>query len=334
MAQKTYNFAILGSGNVAKFHAEAISSLEEANLIGVADSDFGRAETFAEKYGIKPYASYDEMLADPEVDAVCICTPSGCHAEQAIQALRCGKHTVLEKPMALNTEDADRIVEEAEKAEALITVISQNRFLPDVQKAKEIVESGKLGKLVFCDLFMKYWRDPEYYSASDWRGTFKHDGGGALINQGIHGVDMMLYIVGDAKPSFAKIKTSYHNIEAEDTALAILDFENGASGVIEASTCAYPGFNRRIEIMGTKGSMIISEGHIEKLVIGSETVIEGAVEKRGSSADHTVMDTSNHARQIQNLIDAINGKEPIFIDAKEARRPLKLIEEIYSYRNK
>lgn len=332
--RKMLNFGILGTGLAAGFHAEAIKKLDDARLVGVADADYGRAVDFAEKYGAKSYVDYDSMLKNDDIDIICICTPSGFHTEQAIQALRCKKHVALEKPMALNTADADRIIEEANKSSTKLTVVFQNRFLPDVQKAKEVVESGALGKLVFCDLSMKYWRDPEYYATSNWRGTLKHDGGGALINQGIHGVDMLLYIAGDAKVRFAEVKTSFHNIEAEDTAVAMLDFENGATGTLHASTCAYPGFNRRIEIIGTKGCIILSEGRIERLVIGDETVIDGNVEKRGSSADHTIMDTSWHAAQLQNFINAIEGKAGLFVDGKEGRRALKLIEEVYAYRGK
>ncbi len=324
-------FGILGSGLAAGFHAEALTKMQDAVLAGVADRDYGRAVAFAEKYGAKSYSSLGAMLGDSEIDAVCVCTPSGFHADQAIEILKMGKHVVLEKPMALNVEDADRIIAEAQKSNKLLTVVFQNRFIPDVQRAKEIVNSGALGKLVFCDLSMKYWRDPDYYASSDWRGTFKYDGGGALINQGIHGVDMLLYIVGDAHVRFAEVKTSFHNIETEDTAVAVLDFDNGATGTLHASTCAYPGFNRRIEIIGTKGCIIMSEGHIEKMVIDGEVMVDGAVEKRGASGDHTVMDTSFHAVQLQNLVNATEGKEKLFIDGREGRRALKLIREVYAF---
>lgn len=329
---KMLRFGILGSGNAARFHAEALSSMDEAVLTGVADINYASAVAFAEKYGAKSYSSLESMLKDGKVDAVCICTPSGFHAEQAIEILRSGKHAVVEKPMALNIEDADRIIAESEGSEALLSVVFQNRFIPDVQKAKEIVDSGALGKPVFCDLSMKYWRDPDYYASSDWRGTFKHDGGGALINQGIHGVDMLLYIVGDAHVRFAEVKTSFHNIETEDTAVAVLDFDNGATGTLHASTCAYPGFNRRIDIIGTKGCIILSEGHIEKLVIEDKVIVDGSVEKRGASGDHTVMDTSFHAIQLKNIVNAAEGKEKLFIDGREGRRALKLIRDVYAFR--
>lgn len=330
--QKMFNFAILGTGLAAGFHAEAIKNIPDARVFCVADYNVDRAAYFAEKYDAKVFASFDEMLDSADVDAVCICTPSGYHKEQAIKALKSGKHVVLEKPMALNTADADEIIAAVEKAGVALTGVFQNRFLPDVQKAKEVFESGALGKIVFCDLSMKYWRDPEYYASSDWRGTLKHDGGGALINQGIHGVDMLLYIVGDAKVRFAKVKTSFHDIEAEDTAVALLDFDNGATGTLHASTCAYPGFNRRIEIIGTEGCMILSEGNIERLVVGKETLIDGSVQKRGSSADHTVMDTTCHTIQLKNFIKATRGEEKLFVDGREARRALALIEEVYAYR--
>jgi len=330
--KRMIRFGILGCGTVAQIHAQAIALLENACLAGAAGTSADSARKFTQLHGGRAYDSFAQMLADDTVDVVCICTPSFCHVQQATAALEHSKHVVLEKPMALNTADADKIIKAASESDTLLTVVFQNRFVPDVRRAKEIVDSGVLGDLVFCDLSMKYWRDPEYYASSNWRGTFKHDGGGALINQGIHGVDMLLYIVGDADVRSANVKTSYHKIEVEDTVVALLDFKNGATGTLHASTCAYPGFNRRIEIIGTKGCLILSEGRIERFVVGNETLIDGNVEKRGASADHTVMDTSFHGVQLQNLINAVHGKEPLFIDGKEGRRALALIEKIYSYR--
>ena len=330
MTQKI-KFAIAGCGMIADFHAKAINSLEGAELIGAVDNNPEKLTEFCEKYGIKAYGSFEEMISDEGTDAVCICTPSGLHADQAIKALQNGKHVVIEKPMALNTADADKIIDECQKNNCMLTVISQLRFNEDVRKIKALVEENAFGRLVLCDLYMKYWRDPEYYANGGWKGTFALDGGGALMNQGIHGIDLIQYIVGEARLLHGKTKTVFHDIEVEDSAVAAVEFDCGAMGVIEGTTCCYPGFERRIEILGSSGCAILNEGVIEKLIINGETLIEN------SKTDYEVNTASNpsamsyqlHAMQIENFINAINGKEKLLIDAKEGRKAVRLIEEIY-----
>ena len=324
-------FAIAGCGMIAGFHADAIRSLPNAELIGAVDYNAQKAEEFCKKYNIRVYGSYDEVLSDGDVDAVCICTPSGFHAEQAIKALQNKKHVVIEKPMALNTTDSDRIIAECEKSRCMLTVISQLRFSEGVQKIKKLIDSNAFGGLIFCDLYMKYWRNPEYYANCGWKGTALLDGGGALMNQGIHGIDLLQYIVGEAKLLHGKTKTAFHNIEVEDVAVATVEFLNGALGVIEGSTCCYPGFERKIEILGDNGCAVLREGIIEKLIVNGETIIENA--ESGSEVntanDPSAMSYKLHAMQINNFINAINGEEKLLIDAKEGRKAVRLIEEIY-----
>ncbi len=329
---KTINFGILGGGAIATFHADAIKNLDNANLVGLFDPNPENAKVFSEKYGIKAYESYEDMLSDPGIDAVCICTPSGFHAENALAALESSKHVVLEKPMAFTAEESDRIIEACEKSNCILTVISQFRFSDDIRYVKKLVDENAFGTISFCDLYMKYWRSEEYYSSSPWKGTIAMDGGGALMNQGIHGVDIVLYIMGDAKLLHGKVKTMYHDIETEDTALALLEFKNGAMGVIEGSTCSFPGYERRIEIMGSTGSVIIKENRIEKLVLNGETVIERTDEHDVKSAsDPMAMSNIPHKKQISNFIGAINGTEKLFIDANEGKKAVSLIEKIYNF---
>lgn len=331
MAEKVLNFGILGCGVIADFHAAAIGSLDNAKLIGAADNAPERAQMFAEKYSINKYETYEQMLLDDSIDAVCICTPSGFHAQNAIDALNAGKHVVLEKPMALNSEEIERVVAATKQNNRMLTVISQLRFSGDIQRVKELIQENAFGKVVFCDLYMKYWRSPEYYASSNWKGTKKFDGGGALMNQGIHGIDLLLYLAGNAKVLCAKNKTALHNIEVEDASVSMLEFESGAMGVIEGSTCACPGFERKIEIIGTEGSVILKENKIEKLVIKGETLVDGITEElAGTANDPTAMSYELHANQLNNLINAVNGKEKLFIDVYEGSRAVKLIEEIYS----
>lgn len=325
-------FGILGSGSIARFHANAIASLDNALLVGVASSFGDDARRFAREYQIKAYTDYNEMLADERIDAVCICTPSGLHAENAIQALRAKKHVVLEKPMAFTKAEAKTIAEEAEKSGCVLTVICQLRFSEDVHRVKQLLADGALGDLVFCDLYMKYWRDQAYYSSSNWKGTRRLDGGGALMNQGIHGIDLLLYLLGDAKVVHAKNCTRFHDIEVEDASMAMLEFANGAMGVIEGSTCVCPGFERRIEINGTRGSVIIVENQIQKLIIDGETLVDKPRNAgNGTASNPTAFGCDLHARQISNFIDAVCGRDKLMITAAEGIRAVSLIEEIYQF---
>ena len=324
-------FGILGCGMIASFHADAIRSLDDACLMGAADHSPARAQDFAGKYGIKAYDSYEQMLADELIDAVCICTPSSFHADNAIAALNAGKYVVLEKPMAITVEDTQRVIEACEENQRMLTVISQLRFSQDVLRIKRLLEENAFGKIVLCNLSMKYWREPAYYASSPWKGTLKYDGGGALMNQGIHGVDLMLYIAGDAKLIYAKKQTAFHSVEVEDVAVATLEFANGALGTIHASTCTYPGFERKIEILGTTGCAILRENTLEKLVVNGEILIDTAAEVANTANKPDAMDSELHALQIQNLINAIRGQEKLLVDQYEGQKAVKLIREIYQY---
>lgn len=328
------NFAILGCGMISNIHADALKSLPEARLMGVADASPEKAAVFAQKRGVKAYADYNAMLDDPDIDVVCICTPSGFHEVNAISALRAGKNVVLEKPMALTTAGADRIIETCKNSGRLLTVVSQLRFSSDIQRAKTLIEQKAFGNPILYGLYMKYWRDADYYSGSKWRGTYRFDGGGALMNQGIHGVDLLRYLIGDFSVIKGKCATLHHNIEVEDTAVALIRCENGALGVIEATTAAYPGFERRIEINGDRGCATIRENRIERLIIG-ETVSEASSREPevNTSNDPSAMSFEPHASQLANMIDAIKGRARLVSDANEGRKAVKIIEDIYISNN-
>lgn len=326
---KNYNFAILGCGVISKTHALAINEIPNATLVGVADNNAEYARAFAQKNGVKAYENYQEMLADKSIDVVCICTPSGFHASNAIDALNAGKHVILEKPMSISNEWADKVIDTCEKTGKKLTVISQFRFSEDVNKVKKLISENAFGKISLCTLTMKYYRNPEYYSSSSWRGTLRFDGGGALINQGIHGVDMLDYIVGPITNVKGKIATVSHNIEGEDTAVALFQTAFGALGVIQASTCAYPGFDRRIEIHGDKGYVCLLENKIEKLMVNGEMVDLGELNFTSTANDNTVMDYRMHKAQFENFINGIEGKEKILVDCYEGKKALAIIQKVY-----
>lgn len=323
-------FGIVGCGLIAGIHARAIDSITNAELAGVTDVSRKHAEGFTQRHGGIVYGDYKSMLADQTIDAVCICTPSGMHAKQALHALRAGKHVVLEKPMALNSADALQICREAEKNNCLLTVISQHRFHSDITRVRQLIREGKFGQLLFCDLYMKYWRDPAYYSSSNWKGTFCMDGGGALMNQGIHGVDLICFLVGKPKLLCGRAKTLFHDIEVEDTATAMLEFDCGALGVIEASTAAIPGFSKRIEIQGTKGYAILVDSTLEKLCIEGNVLIDRTLTPdAGTASDPTQLGCEGHILQITNFINAVLGKEALISTAEDGYHAVNLIEEIY-----
>lgn len=325
---KKLNFTIYGCGMISDVHALAAKSLDGAELVGCADIAKARADAFAEKYGIKAYETLEDMLADKEVDVVCICTPNGTHAELAIKVLQAGKNVILEKPMAITTKECDDIIAEAEKSKGKIMVISQMRTAPDIIRAKELVQSGAIGKLILCDLYMKFYRDPSYYKGS-WRGTLKMDGGGALINQGIHGVDILQYIAGPISKTKSLVKTLLHDIEAEDTLVSAIEFESGAIGVIEATTSVNPGYDREIKIHGSRGTIEICQTCIERLVIdGIEQECNKFV-SRGDSNSPSTVTHEEHAKQYEAFIRAINGEDVEYVNQYEGRKAVDIIERIY-----
>ncbi len=333
LSPEKIRFGILGAGLIANIHAQAIRTLPEARLAGVADVSAAGAQTFAAQYGITAYPDYEAMLADSAIDVICICTPSGFHTRQTLQAIRCGKHVVLEKPMALTEEDADRIIEAEQRSGVLVTVVSQLRFSEDVQTLRELVQKNAFGRQIFCNLYMKYWRDPSYYASSSWKGTLALDGGGALMNQGIHGIDLLLHIAGSAAVLKGCKKTLSHRIEVEDTAAALLEFESGALGVIEASTCTAPGFERRLEIHGDRGYAVLVEDRLAELMLDGQQLRSQACGSDGrryinTASDPGKLDCTLHARQLQNMVRAIRGAEPLRVGTADGRRAVELIRQI------
>lgn len=326
---KTIRFAIYGCGMIANIHALALEKTENALLVGAGDIKKEFAKKFCEKYGIKIYEAFEEIISDEKIDAVCLCTPNGTHAELAIKALEKDKNVVLEKPMATTVADCDRIIDACKKSKGKLTVISQLRTGEDVIKAKNIVESGALGKIVLCDLYMKYYRSEEYFKGS-WKGTKEMDGGGALMNQGIHGVDILQYIAGPIKEIKSVVKTLVHDIEVEDTAVSVLEFESGAIGVIEAATSVYPGFDRRIEINGSKGSLVLKENKIETLITEEGDCLSENIDKSTTANDPTKVDIEGHIKQFSNFVRTLNGKEGLIVDEYEGKKAVEIIERIYN----
>lgn len=328
---KKFGFGIVGCGVISKWHVNAISMIDEATLIGCADAKYEFAEKFAENNNCKAFTSYDELLKCEDIDIVCICTPSGLHAEMAVKAANAKKHFIVEKPMAITTEQLDAVVDACEKNNIKGAVVSQMRFSESILRAKKAVEDGELGDILIGDVYMKYYRSPEYYASATWRGTWALDGGGALMNQGIHGIDALQFIVGKVKAVYGICKTLARDIEVEDTANVLVEYESGAIGTIQGTTSVSPGYPRIISISGTKGTIEITDGVITKFDIeGKQMEIpERDPKKKNSSRDPKEIPEDIHRLQFVDLINAIKNDTRPSIDVYEGRKPVDIILAAY-----
>lgn len=327
---KKINFALIGCGAIAVHHVAAMKYVENAELVGVYGAVLEQTKVFAEKHNLKVYETLDELLSDSNIDVVNICTPSGSHAELAIKAMEAGKHVVVEKPLALNNEDCKAVVETAKKYNRKCEVVCQLRFEDSSRFVKKIIDEGHLGKIVSCGIHMKYWRTDEYYDSSNWRGTWQHDGGGALMNQGIHGIDLLRYFVGSPVKISAFCNTLAHNIEVEDTAVAIMEFENGAVGVIEGTTSVYPGYARRLELCGTKGSIIMTETDITTWDVEGVEKPDFELRKgENNASDPNAISCLGHAKQFTDIVNAINNDVPVSNGPEDGAATVELILGVY-----
>ena len=318
---------------ISKWHAEAIASIEDAQLVGVADLDMSRAESCASKYSCRAFPNFDSLISSGEIDVVCICLPSGLHAEYAARAAMSGKHFIVEKPLAITKEQLDSVISACEKNHVKGCVISQMRFAPDIQKVKKAIDEGLFGDILFADLKMKYYRTKDYYSSSPWRGTKEMDGGGALMNQGIHGIDLIQYLVGPIRSVSGVCKTLVHSIEVEDSASLTVEFKSGAIGTITGSTSVYPGFPRYIEINGTKGSVALTEDKITMWSIegdNSETKPYGNYSGISSFNDPTGISFDLHRYQIADMVSAIRTDSSPLVDIYDGKRAVDVILSAYA----
>jgi len=331
-------FGIIGCGMIAGFHARAIEDIRGAKLIAGFDRCKATADRFADAEGCKAYDDLDAMLADPEIDVVTIATPSGAHMEPAVAAARAGKHIIVEKPLEITLKRCDKIIAECEKAGVVCSTIFPSRFHGPSVQIKKAIEQGRFGRITVGDAIVKWWRTQEYYDSGAWRGTWALDGGGALMNQAIHSVDLLTWLMGPVAEIRAQTSMLAHErIEVEDVAVATLQFENGALGIIEASTAIYPGYLKRIEIHGTGGSAIMEEEDIIKWDFAKKKPVDKKIAEAmdaqvsggGGAADPSAIGHHGHTRQFQDVIKAIKkGTQPL-IDGQEGRRSVEIILAIY-----
>jgi len=331
---KILRWGIAGCGSVAHVHALALKEIEDVRLIACFDKLGERARNFGSKFNIKWFDNLNDFLSEP-LDVVSICTPSGVRKSIALESMKKGIHVITEKPMEATLEAIDEMIEAAKENHCVLGCIFQTRFGEAEQKLREVVDSGILGELVLAEADVLWFRSKDYYASSKWRGTWKFDGGGALMNQAIHTIDLMLWYMGPVKRVFGISKTLSHSIEVEDTAVAVLEFANGSLGNIKATTSVAPGFPRKLGIYGTKGSAELigeslvvygSKGTERKLLVKGETV---ATASNPAGFSH-----ENHKRQFLDFIQAIQRGTRPKIDGYEGRKAVELIFSIYESSSK
>jgi UDP-N-acetyl-2-amino-2-deoxyglucuronate dehydrogenase len=331
-------WGIVGAGMIAGYHAQAIRATEGAELVAVCRSQGGDTAEAAARFGVVCEPSYEALLLRSDIDVISICTPSGDHAPQAIAAACAGKHVLVEKPMALDVADADAMIEACRQNDVLLAVALQRRTMPAFRAVRDAIAAGELGRLVLGTVSVPYRREAAYYRSADWRGTWAMDGGGALMNQGIHLVDLLLWFMDDdAADVRAHATTLVHPIEVEDCVTASIRFDNGALGSVVATTAAAPGFPHRVEVYGDRGGVQIEGERVvrwetvdhtgERRVVSGAS--DGAPEAAGAGANPSGISVEGHTRIVENLVEAIRTKRPPMITGEEGRRSLALVRAIY-----
>src|SRR6267378_5880434 len=327
----TTHIGLIGGGNITETHARAAHAIPGAEISAIHGTNAEKIARLCREHGGTPYQDLDAFLRHRPMELVIIGSPSGLHAAQGIAAARHGLHVLTEKPIEINIARADALIEAAKQSKVQLGVIFQDRRKPHICQLKKWIDQGLLGKILFVDARVKWYRPPEYYAGSRWRGTLALDGGGALINQGVHTVDLLLWLLGDVVRVQARTATQLHKIEAEDTAAAILEFSSGALGIFHATTAAYPGYPRRVEISGTEGSVVLEHDHIIAANLRSTpaAVESAALDENQSASSAAVTDFRGHQAVLEDFLQAIQQNRAPSCDGAEGRRSVTLIESIY-----
>ena len=328
----TFHVGLIGGGNISETHARAARAIPGVEIAAVYGTNLEKVRRLCSQHGGTPYTDFEMFLGHRPMDVVIIGSPSGLHASQGIVAAKQGLHVLTEKPMDISTSRADELIEIAKQSGVKLGVIFQDRMKPNIRQLKDWIKRGLLGKPLLVDARVKWYRPPEYYATSRWRGTLALDGGGALMNQGIHTIDLLLWLLGDVTRVQARVAAQLHAIESEDTATALLEFANGAIGVFHATTAAYPGYPRRVEISGTEGTVVLEHDRIIAADLRNPPA-EGAKfaerDENQSSSSAVVSDFRGHQAVIEDFLCAIQKNITPACDGLEGRRSLALVEAIY-----
>jgi UDP-N-acetyl-2-amino-2-deoxyglucuronate dehydrogenase len=324
---------LIGGGNISRTHARAVDAIEGAEVVAVYGPNREKSERIASEHKAIAFSDLDSLLAHRPMEMVIIGSPSGLHADQGIAAAKRGLQVLVEKPIDIRTERADALIEACDRAGVHCGVIFQERFHPNNLRVKKLITEGGLGRLLLCNAHVPWYRPEEYYTGSRWHGVRAIDGGGALINQGVHTVDFILWMMGDVARVQARTATVLHKMESEDTALAILEFANGAFGTLQVTTAEYPGYERRVEITGTEGTVLLEGDRIASADLRSKQ--EGLVSEKPAAAGErassaVVSDVSGHRAAIEDFMRAVRDGSKLTCDGREALRSLVLVERIYA----
>jgi predicted dehydrogenase len=335
-----HGFGIIGCGMIAEFHTRAINEIEGARVVAAYTRNPANGAKIAglAQGGCEVFDDLDAMLARPDLDVVCVCTPSGAHLEPAVKAAKAGKHVVVEKPLEITLARCDAIIEACDKAGVRLCTIFPSRFSDANLRLKEAIDTGRFGRLTLGDTYVKWWRTQQYYDSGGWRGTWDLDGGGALMNQAIHNVDLIYWLMGDVAEVQAMTATLAHTrIEVEDTAVASLRFKNGALGTIEAATSAFPGLLKRTEIHGDRGSARVEQDDItlwefqEKVPSDNEVFAAMARQAgfKAGASDPRGITHIGHRDQLVDFLRAIDEGGAPMVDGREGRKSVEIIRAIY-----
>ena len=316
------NVGLVGAGNISDTHARAAAAAG-LTVIAVVGNNVQKAQQLAERHGATAFETLDAFLRGLDFDIVLIGSPSGCHADQAIAAVRTGRHVLVEKPLDISTARIDALLDEVSRARVTLGVCFQDRLKPDVLRMKQLLDAGAIGTPVLATGEVKWSRPASYYATARWRGTWALDGGGALMNQGIHTVDLLLYLLGPIVRVSGRTATRVHSIEAEDTAVATFHFERGAVATLAVTTAAAEGTPRRLEVTGTKGALILD----------GDTLVDRTAPHPGRAPENAgspvVSDVSAHRRIIEDFVDAVRQGRPPVCDGHEGRRSVAVVEAVY-----
>jgi UDP-N-acetyl-2-amino-2-deoxyglucuronate dehydrogenase len=332
-------FGIVGCGMISEFQADAIGKVSGAKVVAFCDNVKAAAEARAAQFGGVVYTSVEDLVRNPDIDAISICTPSGLHMEAAVAAAEAKKHVMVEKPIDVTLGRVEQIISACRRNGVKLGAIFPRRFLDSSRTLKKAVDSGRFGTIVLADVYIKWYRTQEYYASGTWRGTMRYDGGGALMNQGIHGVDLLQWLMGGVESVAAFAATRAHTgIEVEDVAVASLRFRCGALGVIEGSTGAWPGTKMRIEISGSDGSVVMEDETFSTWQFRHGTPEDEEIRRQfgpvesslsGGASDPRAISSEGHRRQFEDFVAAIREDRSPRIDGSEARSAVAIITAIY-----
>lgn len=327
----TMRMGLIGGGNISETHARAAKAMPSIEIAAVYGTNREKVERMAAAYGAAAHLDLKKFLAHRPMEFVAIGSPSGLHAEQGIAAAWRGLHVLTEKPLDISTRAADALIAATAAAKVKLGVFFQDRFKADLLRVKQWMDGGVLGKPILADARVKWYRPPEYYGDSKWRGKLALDGGGALMNQAIHTVDLLLWLFGDVVRVQAQKKTALHKIEAEDTLTALLEFANGATGVLQATTSVYPGYPRRVELTGERGTIIIEHDRLVAADLKNPPVdaVGSGDDKNQSASSAAVSDVRGHQAALEDFIQAIAHNSEPRCNGVEGRRSVALVEAIY-----